>query len=310
MSSRAACEPSVLTERLERGTLLLDGATGTELERRGAPCALPLWSAHALVEQPELVERIHADYAAAGADVLTANTFRTQRRALARGGLGERAAALTRLAVELARRGGEASPGVVPLVIGSAPTLEDCYRPELVPEAAALDREHAVHAENLAAAGVDAIGVETMNSAREAIAAARAAASTGRPFWVSFVCWRGARLLSGDSLSVALEAVLPSRPAAVLVNCLPPSNVAACLPVLRESGLPFGAYANLGAPTPPAGKGGAAREEDCTSEEFAEHGVRWIGAGARLVGGCCGTTPSHIRALAARMRADDGRGVK
>ena len=125
-----------LEQRLSSGeTLLLDGATGTELERRGASTALPLWSAPALRDQPELVEAIHADYAAAGVDALTANTFRTQRRALSRGGWGDQAGALTQRAVALAQRAAAAvAPERRVFVLGSAPTLEDCYRPDLVPD--------------------------------------------------------------------------------------------------------------------------------------------------------------------------------
>ena len=74
-----------LRERLARGrSVLLDGATGTELERRGYAAGLPLWSTHALLDAPDAVAEIHADYARAGADILTANTFRTQRRTLQR----------------------------------------------------------------------------------------------------------------------------------------------------------------------------------------------------------------------------------
>jgi S-methylmethionine-dependent homocysteine/selenocysteine methylase len=292
MDSRRAA----LLARLRDGPpLLLDGATGTELERRGAKASLPLWSSHALLDHAELVERIHADYVAAGAGMLTANTFRTQRRVLARAGLGERAAELTARAVALARR---AAAGRA-FVAGSAPTLEDCYRPELAPGDAALAAEHAEHAANLVAAGVDAILVETMNSIREALAGARATREAGAPALVSFVCWEGARLLSGEPLGDALEAVRAESPAAVLVNCLPPSNVAACLPALRGAGLPFGVYANLGAPSY---EPGAPRSEELDPEAFAERAAAWLAAGARLVGGCCGTRPEHIRAVARRMR--------
>ena len=155
-------QPAVrpLRARLVAGPpLLLDGALGTELERRGAPSALPLWSTHALLHRPALVQAIHREYVAAGAAVLTANTFRTQRRTLARAGLTEAAAALTARAVALARA---AAAGADPaadavLVAGSAPPLEDCYRPDLVPDDAALAREHAEHARNLAAAGADLV---------------------------------------------------------------------------------------------------------------------------------------------------------
>jgi S-methylmethionine-dependent homocysteine/selenocysteine methylase len=96
--------PRRFADRLASGPpLLLDGATGTELERRGARCDGPLWSVHALLEDPAMILRIHRDYVAAGAEILTANTFRTQARALARGGLGERAAELTQIAIGLAR---------------------------------------------------------------------------------------------------------------------------------------------------------------------------------------------------------------
>ncbi len=289
---------AALRRRLRAGPpLLLDGALGTELERLGAPATLPLWSTHALLLDPTLVERVHREYVAAGAEILTANTFRTQRRALTRAGIGERAAELTHLAVELARRAaGSAEDGV--FVVGSAPPLEDCYRPDLVPAEEALAREHAEHAENLAAAGVDAILIETMNTAREAVAAARAARGAGLPFLVSFTCWEGPILLGGDPLAAALEAAAAERPEALLVNCLPVSNVAACLPALRAAGLPFGVYANLGAPGVTSGAG---RTEHHAPDAFAAHAARWIEDGARVVGGCCGTTPEHIRAMAAML---------
>ena len=273
--------------------LLLDGATGTELERRGVAMSLPLWSAPALLERPEVVWRIHADYAAAGAEALTANTFRTQRRALSAGGLGDRAAELTRRAVEIARRASLEAAGASPFVFGSAPTLEDCYHPERVPDDAALAREHAEHAANLAAAGVDAVLVETMNTIREAVAATRAVVKAGLPALTSFVCWDGAALLSGEPLADAAAAARDAGAMALLVNCLPPSNVPACLAVLAQRALPYGAYANLGAPDDETG---FARSESCTPIAFGTHLKSWVADGAHIVGGCCGTTPEHLRA--------------
>jgi len=272
----------------------LDGATGTELEARGVESALPLWSAHALLQAPDQVRAVHASYVDAGAEMLTANTFRTQHRTLARAGLAERAGELTSLALELARE----AAGKRPIfVAGSASPLEDCYHPERVAEEPALQSEHRAHARNLARAGADVILVESMNCTREAVAAAAAAAETGLPFLVSFICAdqpdRLSRLLSGEPLCEAIDAVAPHGPAAVLINCLPASAVPACLPALRNSGLAFGVYANLGAPTPMGG-----RSEECSPAEYAQHGRDWLRAGASVVGGCCGTTPAHIRALA------------
>jgi len=303
---------SLLAQRLREGpALLLDGAMGTELEARGVESGLPLWSTHALLHAPEVVEKIHAEYVAAGAEILTANTFRTQRRALERGGRerrdpaladpGARAAELCQRAVALARRAAASRPAVV-LVAGSAPPLEDCYRVDLVPEASALAREHEEHAHNLARAGVDLILVETMNCVREAVAAARAARATGLPFLVSFVSWEKARLLSGEALDEAIAAVREQEPMAVLVNCLPPSAVDACIPALGSaSPTPFGVYANLGTPDD---KGG--RSELCSPDALARHASRWLASGARIVGGCCGTRPDHIRAMADAVAAAPG----
>ena len=241
--------------------------------------------------------RIHRDYVEAGAEVLTADTFRTQARTLARAGLEARAAELTARAVALARDAlGAVSQG---WIAGSMPTLEDCWRPDLTPDDASLDREHAAHAENLAEAGVDLVLVETMNTRREAIAATRAARATGLPVWVSFACDERARLLSGEPLADALADVARFEPALVGVNCLPPPHVAPALDVLRALGRPFAVYANLGAPDDAGG-----RTHDATPDAFAAHARRWIDAGARAVGGCCGTTPAHVRAITDSIDAD------
>ncbi len=278
--------------------LVFDGATGTELERHGVSVELPLWSTQGLLEAPETLERIHRDYVDAGADALTACTFRTQERILARAGLAGRAQELTRRAVEIARRAAGAAARPV-LVVGSAPPLEDCYRPDLVPDAGALAREHAAHANNLLAAGVDEILAETHCTIREARAAAKAAREADLPCRVSFVATAGARLLSGESLGDAIEAVAPLC-RAVGVNCLPLLHVDACVTALRASGLPWGVQPNLGAP-------GAhphdPREHDCAPAEFAQAVANWIEAGASFVGGCCGTRAAHVAAIRARIDA-------
>jgi S-methylmethionine-dependent homocysteine/selenocysteine methylase len=291
-------------ERLSDGpSLLLDGATGTELERHGVHSSLPLWSAHALLEAPELLRRIHADHAAAGADLLTANTFRTQRRSLERGGCAGRAAELTALAVGLARQAANAADHPV-AVLGSAPPLEDCFAPERVPAAGTLHDEHAEHARHLAAAGVDGILIETMNTAREARAALRAANAAELPALVSFVCWRDALLLSGERLADALASLRNDPPLAVLVNCLPVSSVVACLAPLAECGLPFGIYPNLGFPSDEPSDAAVARNcKDSAPDAFAQHARGWLAAGARIIGGCCGTTPAHTASLAQLLRS-------
>jgi len=297
-----------LLERLGGGeVLVLDSAMGTELKRRGVPTPLPAWSSHALVVNPNAVLAIHRDCVLAGVDLLTANTFRTTRRALAKVGAGERATELTALAVRLARAAADdvanssRGRGRV-LVLGSMAPLEDCYSPELVPGPEALAREHAEHAENLAAAGVDALLVETMNTQREALAAVRAARATGLPVLVSFVANARGQLFDGESLAKLVPVLLDEGVVSVLVNCTPVATTDRILPELGAlaGATPFGAYANIGFPHPREGWEFA---DDVSPADYGRHAAEWIRVGARIVGGCCGTTPAHVAAVRAAVEA-------
>ncbi len=282
-----------LEERLaDPRPLLLDGPTGTELARRGISTDTPLWSADALVSAPAIVEQIHRDYAADGAEMVTANTFRTHARNLRSLGGGGPARRLTRIAVRLARE----ATGGNGWVAGSMAPLEDCYRPDLTPSRAELEQEHGAMAEILADSGVDLILAETHPTIREAAAAARASRDVGLPVMVSWVCGRDNRLLSGECLGGAVAAVLPFEPLAVLVNCLPAETAqeAVCQLVQSAGSVPVGVYANTG----------WADVEGCWTQGgsvrpavYAELAAGWADRGARLIGGCCGTTPAHIAAL-------------
>ncbi len=284
-----------LRDRLEHGPLVLDGATGTELERRGVRTSLPLWSAAALIDRPELVGAIHADYAAAGADILVANTFRTNPRTLRHAGRLADGPLLNRTAVDLARQAAGTRPNPPPLVAASVAPVEDCYRPDLVPDEAVLRGEHAQMMTWLRAAEPDLVWIETMNTVREARAAAAAAAATGLPFVVSFVVQESGDLLSGERLEDAVAAVEPADPLAIGLNCIPPRGLTAVLPRLRRAtDRPLAAYAHINNPTPIRGWSFA---QTLTPAQYARHAREWLDLDARIVGGCCGTTPDHIRAV-------------
>lgn len=290
------------------GVLVLDAAVGTELSRRGADTRPPLWSARPLTEGGQVLKEIHADDAAAGADVVTAATFRTHRRTLEAAGLPAAAALreadlLTRRAVHLAREGaaqGRAAAGRKGrvLVAGSLSPLEDCYRPDLCPVPDVLERDHPEQAERLAAAGVDLIVVETMNSLAEAVAAARAAAATGVAVVVSFVTDGEGRLLSGESLAEAAAAAVEAAdgPLAVGVNCIPARLVEGELSRLAEAlpGRPLAAWGNAGRALDEAA---GLFAEPIAPDAYAALARRWIELGARIVGGCCGTNATHTAAL-------------
>ena len=279
--------------------LLLDGANGTELARRGVAIELPLWSAGALISSPDVVQDVHADYVEAGAEVVTANTFRTHARNLKEARQQISAKVLTRTAVNLAR----SAAGDRAWVAGSQAPLEDCYRPDRVPSQDVLEREHAAMAEALADADVDLILVETQNCVRELRAAASAACRVGLPVLLSVVCSSDGRLLSGETLAQAAEAVLPLEPAGILVNCLPADAVPAALAELQSvcAGVSVGAYANAGAPD---GIDGWIDTKYSKSAVYADAVGRWVEQGARIIGGCCGTTPEHISRVRDRLDAE------
>jgi S-methylmethionine-dependent homocysteine/selenocysteine methylase len=291
-----------LRRSLQSGPLILDGATGTELERRGAGHPPPLWSAGALLSAPEVVEAIHREYVEAGADIIVANTFRTNPRTLRAAGRWSEGAALNRLAIDLARR---ATGGRSVLVVASVAPVEDCYRPERVPAESVLQAEHEEMMAWLAAAQPDLIWIETMNTLCEARTAATAARDQGLPLAVSFVVQESGDLLSGERLEDAVAAVEPLGPLAVGVNCIPPRGLTALLPRLRRTTTrPLAAYAHIGNPIPIRGWSFG---EDATPAEYAAHARDWLRLGASVVGGCCGTTPAHIRAVRDCVKPRDER---
>ena len=161
-----------------------------------------------------------------------------------------------------------------------------------------LNAEHGVLARNLADAGVDLILCETHNTIREAVAAARAAYATGKPLWISFTLGPDNALLSGETLHDAAQAVLPFGPQAVLVNCIPVAQVASALRILRAvvpSQIEIGAYGNVGHVDDAVGW---TLTHAVSPTAYADAAREWQHIGATIIGGCCGTMPAHIAALA------------
>lgn len=292
--------PEQLRAWLQARPRVLDGAGAGELLRRGVAAAGHLWGVGALLEAPDEVRRLHRDYAAAGAEVLTALTFRVAPYALRRAGREERAGDLAAAAVRLAREGA-AEAGREALVFASMTTLEDCYRPDLAPGDEVLLREHAATAEALAAAAPDGLLLETFNTVPEALAALDAAIATGLPVIVSFACRDGGRLLSGEDVGLAAVAMSLPEVAAVGVNCTAIKDVMPALEELAEATLlPLAAYANNAYFADDSPHLTAAPMEP---GRYARCALAWLAAGARLLGGCCGTSPEHVAAVAAGLRS-------
>lgn len=276
----------------EAELVILDGPVGTELLRRGVPTPLPAWSAGAIEGAPEVLAAIHADYAGAGARVHTTNTFRTRPRLLG----ADWARAATR-AVEITR-------GAIPAghrVAGSIAPLEDCYRPDLSPGAAGRS-EHRALAEVLADAGVDLLLCETFPHVGEALVALEVAVATGLPTWLALTAGPEADLLTPDALARGAKEAVRRGAAAVLVNCVPVARVSDYLDAFLASdlGVPIGAYANAGRVDD--GMGWTSEDAPDAATRYLEHARSWHERGATILGGCCGTGPAHVRALATLAR--------
>jgi len=277
--------------------LILDGATGTELNRRGVDTGLPLWSANALMKDRDakILQQIHEDYLLAGADIITTNTFRTHRRALAPSGNADRALELTHRAVDIARAAIAIVPSDIPRSLaGSISTLEDCYRPDLVPPDDELSAEHSEQIHHIVECGVDLILIETINTIREAVIMTKLATISGVSVVVSFVCGREGKLLSGESLTAAAKQLLPLGIAAIGVNCGPTPYLAkplAELQIICGKDFPLIAYGNIGYADE---KVGWVNTDSENPEVYCEHALHWP---AKIIGGCCGTTPEHISKL-------------
>ncbi len=274
----------------------LEGAIGTEILRRGFPTKLPLWSAQVLFEKPELLKKIYIDYIKAGADIITTNTFRTQRRTLAKVGLANETERINRLAVDIAVKARKESKIKRQIYIaGCITTLEDCYRPDLIPSQQELKNEHQEQAEILATTPIDFFLLETFNSIKEALIATKAVYNTGKPFAISFTSNKDGDILNGDSWQEAIKELEKFNPVFIAVNCVSPEIATKALKKISSvAKLPFGAYGN--------GDGEADNENGWKFtnpndiSKYIKHCSTWIKLGATIIGGCCGTNQEYTRA--------------
>jgi homocysteine S-methyltransferase len=280
--------------------ILLDGGMGQELVHRAGDRPTPLWSTQVMIDHPGLVAQVHADYRAAGATVHTTNTYAILHDRLEGTGMEDQFAALHAAALDEAKDAG--------VLAGSIGPLRASYRPDLMPahdEAVATYKEVA----NILAPHVDLLICETVASVAHARAVLEAAASTGKPVWLSMTIddEDGTKLRSGELLADVLP--IADKAAALLVNCSAPEAINAAIAVLAQSGKPFGAYANgftqitkdflKDKPTVDA----LTPRRDLGPEAYAHFAMDWINQGATIVGGCCEVGPAHIAKLAEEIKA-------
>ncbi len=280
--------------------LVIDGGMGTELERRGVPMDEVVWSGAAVLSHPEIVRTVHEDYIRAGADLIITNTFGSTRQMLAGAGLGAQVEQVHRRAVALAQDARAATDDRVGIAGSLSPSPPGFDRRAYPPPAEEL-AAYRESAQLLAEGGVDLIGLEMLEDTTHAPLAMRAALETGLPVWIGVSCRRVNDRIVRFSESAAevpladiLDILVPMRPDVVTVMHSEIDAIPNAMELVqaRWTG-PVGVYPESGYFTKPNWN----FVDVISPEDLAREAGGWIAAGARIVGGCCGTGPDHIRAL-------------
>jgi S-methylmethionine-dependent homocysteine/selenocysteine methylase len=289
---------------------VLDGGTGRELKRIGAPFRQPEWSALALLEAPEYVTRVHEAYVGAGADVITTNSYAVVPFHIGDDRFKIQGASLAALSGRLARD--VAARAARPVAVaGSLPPICGSYRAEW------FDAEFA---RPVLATLVGALRpyvshwqAETLSSIAEARLVREVIGADGLPLWISYTVQDDgrsaeARLRSGERVSEATEAAIALGASAVLFNCSQPEVMAAAIEsacaVIGERAVRVGVYANAFPAQGDAEEANSNLHEirkDLTPEGYLRFAREWAQRGADIIGGCCGIGPEHVAALRAGL---------
>ncbi len=290
------------------GIVILDGGTGTELERRGVPMDAEAWCGPATLEHLGTLEAIHRDYIAAGADIVTANTYASSRLILGPAGYGGRFEDINRSAVRTALLAREASGYDGIAVAGSLshmfPMVGGTAQADLAraPGEAEMAEAFGELAALLVEEGCDLILLEMMYHPERMPAAFAAATATGRPVWAGFSARRGE---DGRVLSFAPDRDIPFEEAvqvlagfdvaAAGVMHTPCNVIGDAIAILRAAfDGPLMAYPDSGTFKMPEWQ----FEDVVPPNEFLAFATDWVASGVQVLGGCCGLSPAHIAAIA------------
>lgn len=295
----------------DQSITILDGGTGRELKRLGAPFRQPEWSALALLDGPEYVLKCHENYIAAGADVITTNSYAVVPFHLGQTRFDHQGMALASLAGKLAADAKRQCKRVI-RVAGSLPPVMGSYRPDLYEHQAAI-KILSVLAKALDP-WVDIWLGETLGCLAEAqVLLAELESYRVRPIWLSFTLDdrsdpQSPLLRSGEPVEKIASIFNSHKIDALLFNCSQPELMAGALASVRQIDIPssvrLGVYANA---FPPHNGEEAANEKlhdiraDLTPERYAQFAQKWQQLGASIIGGCCGIGPEHIQYLAQKF---------
>ena len=288
-------------------TIILDGGTGTDIQRRGAPMSGDTWCAEVNLTHPEIVRSVHDDYIKRGADIITANTFASSALSFNAYGRDDDLLAIDKAAVAVAKA---AAKGTDVCVAGSVSTMRpvflgsdrtDTSKNWTEAEARAL---FARKVENLKAEGVDLIMLEMMRDVDYSVWATSEAKKSGLPVWVGISVEKHDGVLTGfgredQNLHDIAKALSALKPDVISIMHTSSNNTDEALAILRHywDG-PIGTYPECGYFKAPDWQ----FVDVITPDDLVHKSHEWNALGATIFGGCCGIGPDHIEALAKEFK--------
>ncbi len=285
-----------LMQRLHNGDrILIDGATGTEIERRGVPMVDDGWNGGGALTHPDIVRQVHEDYIRSGAQIVISNTFSTSRHVLQDAGLEEHFEMLNRRGVELAREARTNLKASNVLVAGG---ITHSSFTDKIPRRDQLQVNAEEQAAIMADAGADLIMLEMMMDVERMLIMLAAAQKSGLPVWVGFSCnvddLGVVRLLHGPTLAEGIEAIKDKDVPLVSLMHTEVEDIPACLDVLQANWAgPIGVYAHSGTFVAP----NWVFDDTISPEAYASAAKTWAQRGVQVIGGCCGIGSEHIAML-------------
>ncbi len=281
----------------EKKLLVSDGATGSSLQQRGLDRgkAAETW----VLENGEAIKQLHLDFLNAGSDILLTCTFGGNRIRLEHAGLADKLEEVNTRAVQIAREAIAEKPA---LIAGSMGPLGQMLKPLGLLEIEDAKKIYAEQAQVLSKAGVDLLLIETQFDINEAIAAIQGAQSASNlPIICSFSYDRGVKTMMGTSPTKMAAAFNTMNLTALGINCGKSlQDNLTCLQELKKAtDLPIWFKPNAGLPT--VDESGNAIYS-ITPEDMGNEVSKWAAEGAVIIGGCCGTSPNHLAAIAKEVK--------
>lgn len=287
--------------------IILDGGTGTDIQRRGAPMSGDTWCADANATHGEIIRAVHDDYIAVGADIITANSFATSPLSFNAYGRDEEMLALDAAAVSHAKA---AAQGHDVCVAGSFSTMRPVYAgTDRTDSSKNWTRDEAMvlfrrKAQNLKALGVDLVMMEMMRDTDYSLWACEAALETGLPVWIGISVEKHGDMLTGfgredQKFDDVAKAMAGLKPEVISIMHTSPNNTDEALAILRKHwNGPVGTYPECGYFKAPDWQ----FVDVIAPSDLVRKSHEWNKLGATVFGGCCGLGPDHIHALAEEFK--------